>query len=155
MEESGQLILGQIWKTGHATFSVLDGRGNLRRSQARAQGDESRHRGWRASHFFAVADATLAHIDGARAVFSGVRGQGTGPGHFIRIDVDDVGLYVNGGAAPFGSTIQTGKNHSVFSDAEGDELSFVAESFESFESPLMRFERPHGQQIFGEKLARE
>jgi hypothetical protein len=77
------LVVGQIWKAGHAAFAVFDGGGDLLGSQAAPYGYEGRHGGRRAGHFFAVADAALAHVDGARAVFAGVRGESAGPCHFI------------------------------------------------------------------------
>ncbi len=91
-----------------------------------------------------MADAALAHVDAARAIFAGVRGESAGPGHLIRIDIDDRGFRVHGGAAPFRAAIEARKNHGIFSDAEGNELALAAEFLEILQGPLMRFGRTRG-----------
>src|SRR5712664_864402 len=154
-DERGALILVQVWKARHSSFSVLDGRRNLRGIKPLAHSYQVRHAARRTAQIFSVADAALAHIDGARAIFAGVRGERARPCDVIRIDVDDSGLCIHGGAAPFRATVEAGKNYRIFSYAEWNELPFTAEFLEFFQRPLMCFRRAHGQQVYGEKLARK
>src|SRR5260370_36225258 len=102
-----------------------------------------------------MADAALDHVDAARAIFAGVRGESAGPGHLIRIDIDDRGLRVHGGAAPFRAAIEARKNHGIFSDAEGNKLALAAQFLEIFERPLTGLGRRWGKWVIGDEVAGE
>ena len=91
-----------------------------------------------------MADTALTHVNGARAIFTAVWSESAGPGHLIRIDIDDRGFRIHGGATPLGAAIEARKNYGVFSDAERNKLPVTAEFLEFFERPLMNFPRAHG-----------
>src|SRR6266576_2951697 len=91
-----------------------------------------------------MADAALAHVDGSRAILAGVGDESARPGHHIRIDVDDSGFRIDGRTAPVRAAVEARKNYGVFSDAEGNELTFATEFLEIVQCPLMNFRRAHG-----------
>src|SRR6266446_980196 len=155
VDQSRDLIFRQIWKARHSALSVFDGHCNLCRSQPVAHSDQRRHRGRRTRHFFSVADAALAQVDGSRAVFASVWRESTGPSHLIRIDVDDSGVRIHGGAAPFGATVEPRKYYRIDPDAEGNELPITAEFLELFQRPPMHCGSAGSQKILVEKLARK
>src|SRR3974390_1618731 len=82
-------------------------------------------------------------------------GQGAGPGDIVGVDVEDCGVWIDRGAAPFRATIETGKDYRVFTDAEGNELAFAAKRFEFLESPLVNSVGAFCERVLGEILAGE
>src|SRR3974390_889726 len=102
-----------------------------------------------------MANTALAEIDTSRTVGTGVLCERPGPGHVLRGDIDDRGLSIDGGTAPFRSAIKTRKHHRVFAEAKGDKLPVIAEGSELFDGPAVRFRGPQGQKLLGQILPGE
>ena len=62
---------------------------------------------------------------------------------------------IHGGAAPFRASVETGKDHRVFSNGKWHELPRAPELPEFLDGPLMDLRSPIRQHVFGEDLARK
>ena len=101
-----------------------------------------------------MANAALGHIGGLGSVARGILRECAGPSEVIGVQIQDAGLGIGSLAAPFGATIETGKDDGVFAHGEGDELAIAPKGAKMFQCPGVGFGRAIGEQIFGEALAR-
>ena len=82
-----------------------------------------------------------------------VRNQAHDPGHLVRVHVQETGVGIEGGAAPFAAAVEAGK-HDRASLARRREEPGV-ELPEPGQHRRMRLRRPRRQHVFGEMLPRE
>ena len=101
-----------------------------------------------------MANPALVQVNTLSAVLPGVGRQRAGPGHFVRIHVDDSRLRVHRRAAPLRAAVEAGKHYRVSSHAEGNEFSVADQGAEFLLRPLVRLGGSVGEQVLAKKLPR-
>src|ERR1700693_3159400 len=100
-----------------------------------------------------MAHCALTEIKVLRTVSASIFGEPAGPRDVVGVDVNDSGFRIHPGTTPFCPAIESWKDHGIFSDAEGNELSFAAKFTKFLEGPLMHLWSAIGEQLLSESLA--
>ena len=148
------LIFGEAGKSIHAALAGANRTRDLRRRQAIADIHEGRKRRRRTFEAVAVTDRALRQVNRFRRVAGLVFTERSHPRHFVGVDVENVGIGIEGGAAPLRAAVEAGKNHGFLADAERRELAFAARFVKLIERPFVHFGRAIGQHLFSEHLPR-
>src|SRR5207248_5055648 len=110
------------------------------------------------SDLLTMTDGALAGVHTLRSILlclgRSALGQLTRPRDVIGVQIEDVGLGIEGLAAPLRATIQSREDYGFTGRGEGNELTFASERAETIERPLMCLGRARCQHVFGHQLAR-
>src|ERR1700722_1056576 len=82
-------------------------------------------------------------------------GKGAGRGNIIRVDINNIGLRIDGRPSPLRPAIEPGEHNRVLANRKWHELAGTAKSSKLLQRPLMNLRIAVGKQIFGQDLACE
>src|SRR5215469_11419632 len=102
-----------------------------------------------------MAGTALAQIDRANAGSGNMRDQRVGEADIVGVDVEDVGLRIEGRAAPFAAAVIAREHYRLLADAVGNKLAVAYKGMELLQRPLMGLGSSIGEEIFGKFLASE
>src|SRR3569832_2376177 len=98
-----------------------------------------------------MADSALCLFLGSgQAIACNTFHQAAGPGNVVGVVVEDTGPWIDGHSAPLGSAIEARKDHRLFADAEGEELTLAAERIQLLLRPGVCFRSSLSQQVRGQ-----